>query len=257
MLTRRFFLKSSGLALVVVRRRAPALVRSAYAAGRARPAEDAGGRLPARRLRRAQHRGPLRRRALPPAAADHRHPAPRAAAAATPRSTSTATSACTPRSSRCCRSGSDGSLAVVHAVGSPDSTRSHFDAQDFMESGTPGIKSTDDGWMNRAPAGAARTRRRRPSARVALTPTLPRSLAGPRARGRDGEHPRASACAPAGGGSGARLRGHVRRARCSDVLHGTGRETFEAIDVPEEGRPGALPARRRAPCIRAAATATA
>src|SRR5271166_3072137 len=41
-------------------------------------------------------------------------------------------------------------LAIVHAAGSPDPTRSHFDAQDFMESGTPGIKATDDGWLNRA-----------------------------------------------------------------------------------------------------------
>jgi len=42
-----------------------------------------------------------------------------------------------------------GELAVVHAVGSPHPTRSHFDAQDFMESGTPGIKTTKDGWLNR------------------------------------------------------------------------------------------------------------
>src|SRR6202041_2689108 len=41
-------------------------------------------------------------------------------------------------------------LAIVHAVGSPDPTRSHFDAQDFKESGTPGRKATDDGWLNRA-----------------------------------------------------------------------------------------------------------
>ena len=41
-------------------------------------------------------------------------------------------------------------LAIVHAAGSPDPTRSHFDAQDFMESGTPGLKSTEDGWLNRA-----------------------------------------------------------------------------------------------------------
>src|SRR4051795_6200827 len=40
-------------------------------------------------------------------------------------------------------------LAVVHACGSPDSTRSHFDAQDYMESATPGVKSTTDGWLNR------------------------------------------------------------------------------------------------------------
>ena len=40
-------------------------------------------------------------------------------------------------------------LAIVHACGSPDSTRSHFDAQDYMETGTPGLKSTADGWLNR------------------------------------------------------------------------------------------------------------
>ncbi|MGH7933839.1 MAG: DUF1501 domain-containing protein, partial [Candidatus Binataceae bacterium] len=44
----------------------------------------------------------------------------------------------------------DGTLAFVDACGSPDPTRSHFDAQDFMESGTPGRKATADGWLNRA-----------------------------------------------------------------------------------------------------------
>jgi uncharacterized protein (DUF1501 family) len=43
-----------------------------------------------------------------------------------------------------------GQLAIVEAVGSPDPTRSHFDAQDYMESGTPGLKATTDGWLNRA-----------------------------------------------------------------------------------------------------------
>jgi uncharacterized protein (DUF1501 family) len=43
-----------------------------------------------------------------------------------------------------------GQLAIVHACGSPDMSRSHFDAQDYMESGTPGVKGTDDGWLNRA-----------------------------------------------------------------------------------------------------------
>src|SRR2546428_23986 len=40
-------------------------------------------------------------------------------------------------------------LAAIHAIGSPDATRSHFDAQDYMESGTPGLKATPDGWLNR------------------------------------------------------------------------------------------------------------
>lgn len=67
-------------------------------------------------------------------------------------------------------------LAVVHAVGSPDPTRSHFDAQDFMETGTPGRKGTPSGWLNRAVGllGHDAT----PFRAVALTPALPRSLYG-------------------------------------------------------------------------------
>ena len=68
----------------------------------------------------------------------------------------------------------DRSAAFVHAVGSPDSTRSHFDAQDFMESGTPGVKSTEDGFLARAVAG----RKASPLHAVALSPTLPRILSG-------------------------------------------------------------------------------
>lgn len=68
------------------------------------------------------------------------------------------------------------SLAVVHAAGSPDPTRSHFDAQDYMESGTPGVKSTHDGWLNRAlPPQAAK---RSPLRALAVGQTLPRTLRG-------------------------------------------------------------------------------
>ncbi|MFI5119506.1 MAG: DUF1501 domain-containing protein [Thermoanaerobaculia bacterium] len=70
-----------------------------------------------------------------------------------------------------------GALAVVHAVGSPDPTRSHFDAQDYLDAGTPGVKSTPDGWLNRAlqarPKPAAS-----PFRAVAMQSGLPRSLAG-------------------------------------------------------------------------------
>jgi len=71
----------------------------------------------------------------------------------------------------------DRSLAFVHATGSPDNTRSHFDAQDFMESGTPGLKATADGFLSR-------TIQRMPGAKVSplravsLTPTMPRILTG-------------------------------------------------------------------------------
>lgn len=67
-------------------------------------------------------------------------------------------------------------LAIVHAAGSPDTTRSHFDAQDYMESGTPGLKSTRDGWMNRAlPA----EKKASPLRAVSMGPVLSRSLRGP------------------------------------------------------------------------------
>jgi uncharacterized protein (DUF1501 family) len=67
----------------------------------------------------------------------------------------------------------DHSLAFVHAAGSPDATRSHFDAQDFMECGTPGVKTTPDGFLARAVKGTS------PLRAVSMTPTLPRILSGP------------------------------------------------------------------------------
>jgi uncharacterized protein (DUF1501 family) len=72
-----------------------------------------------------------------------------------------------------------GDLAVVHAVGSPDPTRSHFDAQDYMETGTPGRKSTPSGWLNRA--AGSRVGPGGPLRAVALSRSLPRSLRGPSA----------------------------------------------------------------------------
>ena len=68
-------------------------------------------------------------------------------------------------------------LAIVHACGSPDSTRSHFDAQDYMESATPGVKSTGDGWLNRY-LQAQRVEMETPFRAVSLTSQLPRVLQG-------------------------------------------------------------------------------
>jgi len=67
-------------------------------------------------------------------------------------------------------------LAIVHATGSPDPTRSHFDAQDFMEAGTPGLKATRDGWLNRALAPEAPPLS--PLRAIALGSSLPRTLRG-------------------------------------------------------------------------------
>jgi uncharacterized protein (DUF1501 family) len=68
-------------------------------------------------------------------------------------------------------------LAIVHAAGSPDPTRSHFDAQDYMESGTPGVKATEDGWLDRA-IGTIPEENASPFRAVAMGPNLPRMLRG-------------------------------------------------------------------------------
>jgi uncharacterized protein (DUF1501 family) len=67
-------------------------------------------------------------------------------------------------------------LAFIHASGSPDATRSHFDAQDYMESATPGVKSTADGWMNRLVAGLPGTAT--PTRALSIGPVMPRILSG-------------------------------------------------------------------------------
>src|SRR6185437_12064778 len=69
-------------------------------------------------------------------------------------------------------------LAIMHAAGSPDPTRSHFDAQDYMESGTPGRKETNDGWLNRALP--KELHEASPVRAISLGPMLPRSLRGAR-----------------------------------------------------------------------------
>jgi len=71
------------------------------------------------------------------------------------------------------------SLAFVHACGSPDKTRSHFDAQDYMESGVPGQKATSTGWMNRL-VGQLPSKNSALQA-ISLGPVLPRIFAGPSA----------------------------------------------------------------------------
>jgi uncharacterized protein (DUF1501 family) len=127
-------------------------------------------------------------------------------------------------------------LAIVEAVGSPDNTRSHFDAQDYMESATPGVKSTTDGWLNRYlqskpdPKGT-------PFRAVSMTQNLPRSLQG-----------RAGALAMSNladftiraGGSSQTLQGGfeaIYSQSVNDVLSGTGKETFEAVNFLKKVNP--------------------
>jgi uncharacterized protein (DUF1501 family) len=127
-------------------------------------------------------------------------------------------------------------LAIIHASGSPDNTRSHFDAQDYMESATPGVKSTSDGWLNRY----LRSKQDPEQAlfrAVSMTKTMPRVLQG-----------RASAVAMSSlsdfairaGKSSANLQGGfeaIYARETNDSLAGMGRETFEAVNYLKKANP--------------------
>jgi uncharacterized protein (DUF1501 family) len=123
-------------------------------------------------------------------------------------------------------------LAIVHAAGSPDPTRSHFDAQDYMESGTPGVKATEDGWLDRA-IGTVPEEKASPFRAVAMGPNLPRMLQGSIGaiaitdlRQFKVQPQTAAMASVAEGGFEAMYSQTVDHA-----LHGTGTETFEAIDM--------------------------
>src|SRR5579872_4936436 len=116
-------------------------------------------------------------------------------------------------------------LAIVEAVGSPDPTRSHFDAQDYMESGTPGMKGTADGWMNRAlPKETGKTS---PVRAVSLGANLPRTL-----RGRnDAVAVNSLNDFQVRDSRGASAFESMYDHSTDTVMHGTGKETFEAVRI--------------------------
>jgi len=132
-------------------------------------------------------------------------------------------------------------LAIVHAAGSPDPTRSHFDAQDFMESGTPGVKATDDGWLNRClhelPTDKSAADKSAFRA-IALGPSLPRILSGKEPAvainnlndfGVGGKNPKA---VPIANTFEAMYDNSV-----DAVLHGTGQATFDAVKMLKAADP--------------------
>jgi uncharacterized protein (DUF1501 family) len=114
-------------------------------------------------------------------------------------------------------------LAIVHAAGSPDPTRSHFDAQDYMESGTPGLKATADGWLNRAlPAASAPLS---PVRAVSLGPTLPRTMRGVNSAIAVDNLNSFTVRDPAA----AKMLESMYKGTGDQILNGTGKETFEAV----------------------------
>ncbi len=125
-------------------------------------------------------------------------------------------------------------LAIVHAAGSPDPTRSHFDAQDFMESGTPGVKATADGWLNRAVESVPREPAS-PFRMVAMGSHLPRALRGdvPAIALPDVRQFKVMIPSPvAAGGFEAMYAQTV-----DDALRGASTETFAAIDLLRKADP--------------------
>jgi uncharacterized protein (DUF1501 family) len=128
-------------------------------------------------------------------------------------------------------------LAIVHAAGSPDNTRSHFDAQDYMESGTPGVKSTEDGWLNRAVAGLNEAQAS-PFRAVAMGGSLPRTLAGsvPAVAISDIRGFAVGGRGPAGNAASNTFEAMYEQS-VDTVLHGTGNETFEAVKMLKSADP--------------------
>src|ERR1700729_718970 len=132
-----------------------------------------------------------------------------------------------------------GHLAIIHAAGSPDTTRSHFDAQDYMESGTPGVKSTPDGWLNRALQTELMPGKPSAFRAVALGTQVPRTLQGkiPAIAVNNladfsvgGKGPQASPISNAFEA--------MYNQSTDTVLHGTGQEPFEAVKMLKAADPG-------------------
>jgi uncharacterized protein (DUF1501 family) len=133
-------------------------------------------------------------------------------------------------------------LAIVPACGSPESSRSHFDAQDYMESGTPGAKSTPGGWLARA-AGALPASAPSPFRAVALGPRLPRILSGEAGALAVSSLDRFDVRAAAEPAAASRGFESLYGDSVRDLLHGTGRETFEAMrTLKRAGATGLAPA---------------
>ncbi len=131
----------------------------------------------------------------------------------------------------------DGILAPIHAVGSPSATRSHFDAQDYMESGTPGTKGTRDGWLNRylATQGTCESAcTPTPFRAVSLTQTTPRILQGPQETVAMNSLDEFSV--RAAGSDAQRLESLYRTGR-ADLVHGSGQEMFEAVKMLKAANP--------------------
>lgn len=127
-------------------------------------------------------------------------------------------------------------LAIVTAAGSPDNTRSHFDAQDYMESGTPGNKGTKDGWLNRVLQSTG-GKDDSPFRAVAMTQQLPRSLYG---RSPSVAMANLADFSIKAGVYSNNMKGGFEglyQQNAKDSLGETGKETFEAVNYLKTANP--------------------
>ncbi len=130
----------------------------------------------------------------------------------------------------------DKKLAVINAAGSPDNTRSHFDAQDYMESGTPGYKGTKDGWLNRV-LQAKQEKDASPFRAVAMTQALPRALYG---KAPSVAMTNLADFSIKAGIYSNNMKGGfegVYEQNVKDTLGETGKETFEAVNYLKQANP--------------------
>lgn len=131
----------------------------------------------------------------------------------------------------------EGRLGIVHGIGSPNNTRSHFDAQDYMESGTPFNKGTASGWLNRA-VGLLGHDTLTPFSAVSLTSALPRSFYG--------DHPSVAISnlqdfaiqfkgnATFSANTAAKSFEDLYDQTSTGLLHETGKESFEAMKMLQQ-----------------------
>ena len=131
---------------------------------------------------------------------------------------------------------SAGHLAIVHAVGSPDNTRSHFDAQDYMESATPGRKGTPDGWLNRY-MQTNKNLKATPFRAVAFSANTPRSLLGSAPAIAMTNISDFGVRAGQGNNQVAQSFEALYAQTGSDMLQGTGKEAFEAVKMLKKANP--------------------
>lgn len=129
-----------------------------------------------------------------------------------------------------------GQLAALTAVGSPDNTRSHFDAQDYMESGTPGNKGTKDGWLNRV-LQTTTEKDESPFRAVSMTAQTPRALYG---KSPSVAMTNLSDFSIKAGIYSQNMKGGfegIYQQNAKDSLGETGKETFEAVNFLKTANP--------------------